>query len=323
MDRIGIISDISKEINKLSGNIETSKMVKLGRAFNMLLLISIKQENIKLLENKLLSYNDLSVTLKQTTNEKPANNIYLFILKGADNEGIVHMFTQLFSKYNISIIDVETKLLNAPTTGSPLFYMKLILERWNQFVNEAETGDVVRQAFENTDPDYLASSVAQRNPGPQAAGSTFSSPTTPDDLVQGVLDGLGDSVPNIDRIIHGTTIATNAILQRRGATVALITTQGIRDQIEIGDTPYIPVSTPNNYYFSGIFPTKQGILSKQLALPIQSEYDIQWKVNEGELMPKVASLRNISASILVKNNCYESLMNDFKSLITCVPFESH
>ena len=128
LDRIGIISDISKEINKLSGNIETSKMVKLGRDFNMLLLISIKKENIKLLENKLLSYDDLSITLKQTANEKPADNIYLFILKGADNEGIVHMFTQLFSKYNISIIDVETKLLNAPTTGSPLFYMKLILE---------------------------------------------------------------------------------------------------------------------------------------------------------------------------------------------------
>ena len=46
-------------------------------------------------------------------------------------------------------------------------------------------------------------------------------PTTPDDLVQGVLDGLGDSIPDLDRIIHGTTIATNAILQRRGATIAL------------------------------------------------------------------------------------------------------
>ena len=61
-------------------------------------------------------------------------------------------------------------------------------------------------------------------------------PTTPDDLVQGVLDGLADSIPDLDRIIHGTTIATNAILQRRGATVALITTRGLRNQIEIGDT---------------------------------------------------------------------------------------
>jgi hypothetical protein len=61
--------------------------------------------------------------------------------------------------------------------------MKLLLERWNQFVNEAETGDVVRQAFKNTDPEYLKTSVAQRNPGPQAAGSTFSSPITPEDLI--------------------------------------------------------------------------------------------------------------------------------------------
>ncbi len=33
---------------------------------------------------------------------------------------------------------------------------------------------------------------------------------------------------------HGTTVATNALLERRGATVALVTTEGLRDVIEIG-----------------------------------------------------------------------------------------
>ena len=61
-------------------------------------------------------------------------------------------------------------------------------------------------------------------------------PTTPDDPTPAVLAGLADAVPRIERIVHGTTIGTNAILQRKGSTVALITTQGIRDQIEIGDT---------------------------------------------------------------------------------------
>ena len=42
--------------------------------------------------------------------------------------------------------------------------MKLILERWEQFVNEAEAGDPVRQAFQNTDPGYLETSIKQRNP---------------------------------------------------------------------------------------------------------------------------------------------------------------
>ena len=39
---------------------------------------------------------------------------------------------------------------------------------------------------------------------------------------------------DIDVIIHGTTLATNAILERKGATTSLVTTEGFRDTIEIG-----------------------------------------------------------------------------------------
>src|SRR5262245_65329016 len=38
----------------------------------------------------------------------------------------------------------------------------------------------------------------------------------------------------VDEIIHGTTVATNAILERRGARTGLITTAGFRDLLEIG-----------------------------------------------------------------------------------------
>jgi N-methylhydantoinase A/oxoprolinase/acetone carboxylase beta subunit len=38
----------------------------------------------------------------------------------------------------------------------------------------------------------------------------------------------------VDLLAHGTTVATNALLERRGATVALVTTAGLRDVIEIG-----------------------------------------------------------------------------------------
>jgi len=41
------------------------------------------------------------------------------------------------------------------------------------------------------------------------------------------------SVSKIDQIIHGTTLATNALIERRGAKTALITTQGFRDVIEM------------------------------------------------------------------------------------------
>ena len=44
--------------------------------------------------------------------------------------------------------------------------------------------------------------------------------------------GLSPSV--VGDVIHGTTVATNAILERRGARTGLITTAGFRDLLEIG-----------------------------------------------------------------------------------------
>lgn len=65
--------------------------------------------------------------------------------------------------------------------------------------------------------------------------------TTPAAPEQGVLDGiglvLGDAglqFSDIDVFVHGTTLATNAIIERRGARTALVATEGFRDVIEIG-----------------------------------------------------------------------------------------
>src|SRR5438445_336441 len=50
------------------------------------------------------------------------------------------------------------------------------------------------------------------------------------------LDALGIDGRGVRRLVHGTTVGTNAILERRGARVALIPTAGFRDLIEIGRT---------------------------------------------------------------------------------------
>src|SRR6266851_10427629 len=42
-----------------------------------------------------------------------------------------------------------------------------------------------------------------------------------------------DLVAATDRLVHGTTVATNALLERKGAKVALLTTEGHRDVIEM------------------------------------------------------------------------------------------
>lgn len=55
----------------------------------------------------------------------------------------------------------------------------------------------------------------------------------------GVLDAiarLNVTTGQLDRVVHGTTVATNAIVQRRGVKVGLVTTRGFRDVIEVGQT---------------------------------------------------------------------------------------
>lgn len=65
--------------------------------------------------------------------------------------------------------------------------------------------------------------------------------TTPHNPAEGALAGLrgllgqaGAPIAEVDAIIHGTTLVTNAIIERRGAPTALLTTQGFRDLLEMG-----------------------------------------------------------------------------------------
>lgn len=57
----------------------------------------------------------------------------------------------------------------------------------------------------------------------------------PGALAESILEGLAQVAPDgAHEVIHGTTVATNAVIQRRGARTALVTTRGFADVIEIG-----------------------------------------------------------------------------------------
>ena len=66
-------------------------------------------------------------------------------------------------------------------------------------------------------------------------------PSTPNDPAIAILKGINeltekfsDNKQKILRLAHGTTVATNSLLQRKGGKLALITTKGFRDLLEIG-----------------------------------------------------------------------------------------
>src|SRR5215510_14268031 len=66
-------------------------------------------------------------------------------------------------------------------------------------------------------------------------------PTTPQNLLQGIVEAvqrvlsLADASPGVvRRFIHGTTIATNAVLEQKGAVTGLLMTEGFEDVLELG-----------------------------------------------------------------------------------------
>ena len=66
-------------------------------------------------------------------------------------------------------------------------------------------------------------------------------PSTPSDPAEAILSGLTElcrrhaiNPATITRLAHGTTVATNALIQRKGSDVAVVTTGGFRDLLEIG-----------------------------------------------------------------------------------------
>lgn len=68
---------------------------------------------------------------------------------------------------------------------------------------------------------------------------SFKTPSTPDDPARAIGDGLRrlkaeHGIAELEELRHGTTVATNALIQRKGGRVAFVTTKGFKDLLEIG-----------------------------------------------------------------------------------------
>ncbi|WP_255221764.1 hydantoinase/oxoprolinase family protein [Rhodococcus wratislaviensis] len=87
-----------------------------------------------------------------------------------------------------------------------------------------------------------------------------SSPASPDDaVIAGVLEALGElgeSPTQIERFVHGTTVATNALITRTGGRVGLVTTAGFRDLLAIGYQSRPHLYDPNSRRPAALVPAE-------------------------------------------------------------------
>ncbi len=103
--------------------------------------------------------------------------------------------------------------------------------------------------------------------------------TTPTAPESGVMEGIGQVLAaaglrasDIAIVIHGTTLATNAVIERKGARTALITTEGFRDVLAMGNE-----SRYDQYDLNITLP--QPLVPRHLRLPVPERLD-----NEGHVL---------------------------------------
>ena len=132
-DRIGIVEEVTKILFEHEGNVETSRMVRLGGEFAMLALVSLPTEQLASL-NKVVDslrrqgFMVITSQTEQTYAEKYAGWLpYDIDVHGSDHEGIIHEIARHLSQCGINIESMDTELTRAPMSGTPFFNMKAMV----------------------------------------------------------------------------------------------------------------------------------------------------------------------------------------------------
>ena len=121
-DRPGIVSELSGTITSHGGNIEKSRMTRLGSDFTIIMLVTVDRKWEESLVVALQTIKELSITTKGTEpNTLIAGENCQISLSGADNEGIVKVLSKYLEEKSINIIEMDTHISQAPISGSPLF----------------------------------------------------------------------------------------------------------------------------------------------------------------------------------------------------------
>ena len=128
-DRIGIVDDVTGLVLERGGNVETSRMARLGGEFAVLMLVSMPADQVSGLDEGLKNLADRGYKVTTTLAERtyaeahPGWLPYRIEVHGADHEGIIHQVAHYLSGLGISIESVESETSPAPTSGVPLFGM--------------------------------------------------------------------------------------------------------------------------------------------------------------------------------------------------------
>jgi glycine cleavage system transcriptional repressor len=128
-DRIGIVEKLTRLLVDRNGNVEMSRMARLGGEFAILMLVAVPGDQVAGLEKDLENltaqgYKLTATEVRQTHAEAhPGWLPYRIEVHGADHEGIIQEVAHYLAQRGINIESMDSETTPAPVSGVPLFTM--------------------------------------------------------------------------------------------------------------------------------------------------------------------------------------------------------
>jgi len=158
----------------------------------------------------------------------------------------------------------------------------------------------------------------------------FKTPTTPWDFSEGVLNTINeaasyyqisveDFLKQTEWIVHGTTVSTNALVQRKLSRTALITSKGFRDIIEMRRSSKIETKS----MYDAFIPPYEPLIPRYLRFTVdektKSSGEIVRLINEDELQKVIEKIKNegVEAISICFINSYANPANEIKTAEIC------
>ncbi|MBW6468917.1 MAG: glycine cleavage system protein R [Anaerosomatales bacterium] len=132
-DRVGIVEDVTAVMLGLDGNVETSRMTRLGGEFAILMLVSLPEARADEVESAIARLAAEGYRVSVSTTDRATAEAYRGWLRyqidvhGADHEGIIHEMARGLSRRGINIESADTGTTRAPVSGTPLFSMMALV----------------------------------------------------------------------------------------------------------------------------------------------------------------------------------------------------
>jgi glycine cleavage system transcriptional repressor len=132
-DRPGILEEVTRVITRYGGNVESGRFQRLGGDFAMLMFVTAAEEDLERMRAALDELHFVKFDVQTRLSEAAEPQVEIgaqtcaITVMGADHMGIIYEITRYLADQGINVETMNTEVVAAPMSGSPLFTMSAVV----------------------------------------------------------------------------------------------------------------------------------------------------------------------------------------------------